>query len=89
MWLLLLTFSASLPAQLLSCLPESPCIAACFTSCQGLFREFCEQLATYLQEMDYVYLVNWDVWLPWIRDYCPVAGDEEEEGEGEVNPKES
>ena len=41
-WLLLLTASAVLPAQLLSCLPESPCLAACFTGRQGLFNEFCE-----------------------------------------------
>ena len=54
-WLVLLTASAVLPAQLLSCLPESPCLAACFTGRQGLFNEFCEQLAAYVQEMDYVY----------------------------------
>ena len=46
MWLLFLTASAVLPAQLPSCLPESPCLAACFTGRQGLFNEFCEQLVT-------------------------------------------
>ena len=63
-WLLLLTASAVLLAQLLSCLPESPCLAACFTGRQGLFNEFCEHLAAYVQEMDCVYLVNWDAWMP-------------------------
>ena len=72
-WLLLLTASAVLPAQLLFCLPESPCLAACFTGRQGLFNEFCEQLAAYVQEMDCVYLVNWDAWMPRIRDCMPVV----------------
>ena len=72
-WLLLLTASAVLPAQLLSCLPKSPYLAACFTGRQGLFNEFCEQLAAYVQEMDCVYLVNWDAWMPRIRDCMPVV----------------
>ena len=81
------TASAVLPAQLLSCLPESPCVVACFTRRQGLFNEFCEQLAAYVQEMDCVYLVNWDAWMPRIRDCMPVVvqrpGDgEDEEGGG-------
>ena len=68
-------------AQLLS-----PCLAACFTGRQGLFNEFCEQLAAYVQEMDCVYLVNRDAWMPRIRDRMPVVvqrpGDgEDEEGE--------
>ena len=86
-WLMLLTASAVMPAQLLSCLPESPCLAACFTERQGLFNESCEQLAAYVQEMDCVYLVNWDAWMPRIRDCKPVVvqrpGDgEDEEGGG-------
>ena len=92
-WLLLLTASAVLPAQLLSCLPESPCVAACFTGQQGLFNEFCEQLAAYVQEMDCVYLVNWDAWMPRIRDCMPVVvqrpGDgEDEEGGDDVEEEE-
>ena len=47
-WLLLLTASAVLLAQLLSCLRKSLCLAACFTRRQGLFNEFCEQLAAYV-----------------------------------------
>ena len=93
MWLLLLTASAVLPAQLLSCLPESPCVAACFTGRQGLFNEFCEQLAAYVREMDCVYLVNWDAWMPRIRDCMPVVvqrpGDgEDEEGGDDVEEEE-
>ena len=72
-WLLILTASAVLPAELLSCLPESPCIAACFTRRQVLFGEFCEQPAAYVQEMDCVYLVIWDAWLLRIRDCFPVG----------------
>ena len=92
-WLLLLTASAILPAQLLSCLPESPCLAACFTGRQGLFNEFCEQLAAYVQEMDCFYLVNWDAWMPRIRDCMPVVvqrpGDgEDEEGGDDVEEEE-
>ena len=84
-WLLLRTAPAVLPAQLPSCLPESPCLGACFTGRQGLFHEFCKQLAAYVQEMDCVYLVNWDAWIPRIRDCMPVVvqrlGDgEDEEG---------
>ena len=82
-WLLLLTASAVLPAQLLSCLPESPCLAACFTGRQGLFNEFCEQQAAYVQEMDCVYLVNWDAWMPRIRDCMPVVVQRPGEGEDE------
>ena len=82
-WLLLLTASAVLPAQLLSCLPESPCLAACFTWRQGLFNEFCEHLAAYVQEMDCVYLVNWDAWMPRIRDCMPVMVQRLGEGEDE------
>ena len=93
MCLLLLTASAILPAQLLSCLPESPCLAACFTGRQGLFNEFREQLAAYVQEMDCVYLVNWDAWMPRIRDCMPVVvqrpGDgEDEEGGDDVEEEE-
>ena len=47
-WLLLLTASAVLPAQLVSRLPESFCMATCFTGRQGLCNEFCEQLAAYV-----------------------------------------
>ena len=79
-WLLLLTASAVLPAQLLSCLPESPCLAACFTGRQGLFNEFCEQLAAYVQEMDCVYLVNLEAWMPRIRDCMPVVVQRPEKG---------
>ena len=89
LWLLLLTASAVLPAQLLSCLPESPCVAACFTGRQGLFNNICEQLAAYVQEMDGVYLVNWDAWMPRIRGCVPVvvqrpADGEDEEGGDDV-----
>ena len=85
--------SAVLLAHVLSCLPKSPCIAACLTRRQGLFGEFCEQLEAYLQKMDCVYLLNWDALLrARIRDCCPVAvhnpGDEEEEREEDVNPEE-
>ena len=58
-----------------------------------MFGELCEQLAAYLQKMDCVYLINGDAWLQRIRDCCPVAvqkrEDEEEEGEEDLNPKES
>ena len=57
-WLLILTASAVLPAHVLSCLPESPYIATCFTGRQGLFGELCKQLAAYVQEIDFVYLVK-------------------------------
>ena len=92
-WLLLLTAPAVLPAQLLSCLPESPCLAACFTGRQGLFNEFCEQLAAYVQEMDCVYLVNWDAWMLRIRDCMPVVVQqpgygEDEEGGDDVEEEE-
>ena len=88
-WLLIVTTSAVLLAQLLSCLPESPCIAACFTGRQGVFGEFCEQLATYVQEMDCVYLVNWDAWLPRIRDCFPVGVQKRGDGDGEMDEPES
>ena len=93
MWLLLLTASAVLPAQLLSCLPESPCLAACFTGRQGLFNDVCEQLAAYVQEMDCVYLANWDAWMPMIRDCTPVVvqrprNGEDEEGGDDVEEEE-
>ena len=92
-WLRLLTASAVLPTQLLSCLPESPCPAACFTGRQGFFNEFCEQLAAYVQDMDRVYLVHWDAWMPRIRDCMPVVvqrpGDgEDEEGGDDVEEEE-
>ena len=41
-WVLILTASAVWAPQILSCLPERPCIAACFTRSQGLFGEFCK-----------------------------------------------
>ena len=82
-WLLLLTASAVLPAHLLSCLPESPCLAACFTGRQGLFNEFCEQLAAYVQEMDCVYLVIWDAWMPRIGDCMLVVVQRPGEGKDE------
>ena len=92
-WLPLLNASAVLPAQLLSCLRESPCLAACFTGRQGFLNEFSEQLAAYVQEMDCVYLVNWDAWMPRIRDCMPVVvqrpGDgEDEEGGDDVEEEE-
>ena len=72
-WLLILSALAVLPAQLLSCLPESPYIPAYFIGCHGLFGELCEQLATYVQKMDCVYLVNWYAWLPRTGGYSPVV----------------
>ena len=88
-WLLILTASAVLPAQLRSCLPESPCIAACFTGRQVLFGEFCEQLAAYVQEMDCVYLANWDAWLPRIRDYSPFGVQKPSDDDGGMDKPES
>ena len=87
--MLILTASAVLPAQLLFRLPESPCIALCFTERQGLFGEFCEKLATYVQEMDCVYLVNWDAWLPRIRDCFPVGVQKPGDDDGEMDKPES
>ena len=83
-WLLNLTASAVLPDQLLSYLPESPCIAACFTGHQGLFGEFCEHL-----EMDCVYLVTWNAWLPRIRDCFPVGVQKSGGDAGEMDKPES
>ena len=57
-WLLIFTASVVLPAQLLSCLPHSPCIAACFTGRQGWFGEFCDPLVADVQEIGCVHLVN-------------------------------
>ena len=73
--------------------PCSPCLAACFTGRQGLFNEFCGQLAAYVREMDSVYLVNWDAWMSRIRDCMPVVvqrpGDgEDEEGGDDVEEEE-
>ena len=92
-WLLLLTASTVLPAQLLSCLPECLCLTACCTGRWGLLNEFCEQLAAYVQEMDCVYLVNWDAWIPRITDCEAVVvrrpGDgENEEGGDNVEEEE-
>ena len=58
-----------------------------------MFIEFCEQLAAYVQEMDCVYLVNWDAWMPRIRDRMAVVvqrpGDgEDEEGGDDVEEEE-
>ena len=39
-WLFIVTASAVLLGQSLSCLLESPCIAKCFTERQVLFGEF-------------------------------------------------
>ena len=88
-WLLILTASAILPAELSSCLPESPCIAACFTRHRGLFGEFCEQPAAYVQEMYCVCLVNWDAWPPRIRDCFPVGVQNPGDDDGEMDKPES
>ena len=88
-WLPILTASAVLPAQLLSCLPESPGIAARCTGRQGLFGEFCEQLAAYVPEMDCAYSVNWDAWLPRIRDCFLVGVHKPGDDDGEMDKPES
>ena len=88
-WPLILIAYAVLPAQLLSCLSESPCIAACFTARRGLFGEFCEQLAAYAQEMDCVYLMNWDARLPRIKDRFPIGVQKPGDDDGEMDKPKS
>ena len=86
--MLILTAMAGLLARLMSCLPVSLYIAAWFTGREGLFAA-CEQVAAYVQEMDCVYFVNWDAWLPRIRGYFPVGVQKPGDDDGEMDKPKS
>ena len=58
LWLLCMTSSPVLQAQLISCLSEAPNVATCYMGCAGLFPDFIEQVTSNVQDMDAMYAVS-------------------------------
>ena len=59
LWLLCMTSSPVLPAQLISCLSEAPNIATCYTGRAGLFPHFFELVTANVRDMDAMYVISW------------------------------
>ena len=64
LWLTCMTSSPVLLAQPISCLLETPNVATYYTGRAGLFPDFIEQVTANVQDMDAVYIINWQEWFP-------------------------
>ena len=72
LWLLCITSSPVVPAQLMSFLPEAPNVTTCCTGHAGRFPDLIAQVISNVQDIDAMYVVREDMF-PKLSHCMPVS----------------